>query len=250
MEIFQPEGATWDFIGASPLETVAWGGLNTFALPSPISVEPGDMISWWYPQGTQPSIVYSATGATLNNDDWPTDPIPQTQTNLPDLLASGADYYGPWSTNARKYSIQVLGTPAPATVSWVGGASGLWDQASNWSDDLVPNAADYVTIGSGATVTIQSGDREAAASLLLSSGSTLTMTGGSLAVGAAATTSTLAGILNYNGGSLLFDGGTVNLSGTLNNSAGTVAVTGATLNLQGGTINGGTVSEWAGPTSP
>src|SRR5208282_1096844 len=69
-----------------------------------------------------------------------------------------------------------------SAVSWVGGATGLWDKAVNWSTHAVPGSSSNVSIGSGATVTIQSGDAESIASLSTAAGSTLVISGGSLSV--------------------------------------------------------------------
>ena len=126
LEIFRPGSTTWQFIGASPLETVAWNSLNTFSLPTPIPVEAGDLVSFWYPHGTVPSILYDPTGQTLNNHDWPTDPIPETHTDIPDLLTT--NWHGPWDMNPRTYSIQVLGTaavpePSSLVLAGIGGAA-------------------------------------------------------------------------------------------------------------------------------
>lgn len=45
--------------------------------------------------------------------------------------------------------------------SWVGGVSGSWGVASNWSAGRVPGAADVVCIGSGKTVAISEGANHA-----------------------------------------------------------------------------------------
>jgi len=43
---------------------------------------------------------------------------------------------------------------APATVSWVGGASGSWALGSNWSTDALQGAGDDVVIAGMVTVTL------------------------------------------------------------------------------------------------
>lgn len=61
---------------------------------------------------------------------------------------------------------------AAAVVTWSGG-SGNWDTATNWSNGLVPTAADDVTISGAVTVTLPA-SRRSAASLSVGSGVTLT----------------------------------------------------------------------------
>ena len=87
-------------------------------------------------------------------------------------------------------------------VSWIGGATGYWDQAANWSTHTLPGSGDDVSIPAGATVTIQSGDSISIDSLSTAAGSTLTMNGGSLTVNSTTTTSIVAGNFNLSGGSL------------------------------------------------
>ncbi len=120
-------------------------------------------------------------------------------------------------------------------VHWVGGATGLWDQAANWSNDAVPTTADDVTINSGTatTVTIQSGDVESINSLTTAAGNTLAMTGGSLAIAA---NSVLAGNFNFSGGTL-GGAGNVTFDATVNWTGGTMAGTGTTDIAAGATLN-------------
>jgi hypothetical protein len=112
-----------------------------------------------------------------------------------------------------------------AAVSWVGGATGLWDKAANWSNNAVPASSDDVTINS-ATVTIQSGDSESVKSLTTDGNSTLSITGGSLIVAA---NSTLGGGLTMSGGAL-----TANGTGATLLVNGTTTVSGASLYAEGG----------------
>lgn len=116
LNIYRPGPGGWVFVGASPLESVSWGQLNEFALPAPIPVEAGDLVGWWYPQGTVPSVMYDApVGQTLNNHNWPFDPITAPHTDLPDLFTT--QWHGPWDVNPRTYSIQVIGTACPADMN-------------------------------------------------------------------------------------------------------------------------------------
>ena len=76
------------------------------------------------------------------------------------------------------------------SVSWIGGATGYWDVAANWSNDAVPTSATDVTIPtSGATVTIRAGDIESVNSLTVAAGDTLSIVGGSLTTAAGLTNS-------------------------------------------------------------
>jgi hypothetical protein len=108
-----------------------------------------------------------------------------------------------------------------ATVNWIGGATGFWDIAQNWSTGTVPTAVDDVYFNtSGATVTIQSGDVEAVHSLYDETlGNTLAITGGSLNI----TEGSQVGYLNLSGGTL-------------------TVYAGASLYLAGGVWTGGTVN--------
>ncbi len=115
LNIYRPGSDTWVFVGASPLETVAWGQVNEFPLPEPILVQPGDLIGWWYPQGTLPSIVFDAEGHSLNNHNWPFDPITAPHTDIPNLFTT--PWHGPWDNNPRTYSIQVVGSSCPADLA-------------------------------------------------------------------------------------------------------------------------------------
>lgn len=124
LKIFRDIGDTWKFIGESPVEEVSvWGAVNTFVLPAPISVQSGDIISWWYPDNTVASIVFDGGGSNLNNHDWPNEPIGDIQQDIPDLVdrsLSSSEWNGTlWDINPRTYSIEVLGSaaiPEPATI--------------------------------------------------------------------------------------------------------------------------------------
>ena len=66
-----------------------------------------------------------------------------------------------------------------ASASWVGGTTGYWDVAANWSNDAVPTSTTAVSIATGgATVTIQPGDTASASSLTIAAGDTLSMPAG------------------------------------------------------------------------
>ncbi len=115
LKIFRDIGATWQFVGESPLETVAtWGAVNTFLLPVSMPVQAGDIVAWWYPGGTVPSVTYSGSGQTMNNGDWGSNPDVDITYDVPDLLANRSWGGHGWDVNSRMYSIQVL--PEPATL--------------------------------------------------------------------------------------------------------------------------------------
>ena len=122
-------------------------------------------------------------------------------------------------------------------IQWVGGATGLWDQKGNWSNDAVPTAADDVTVNTPATITIQSGDSESVGSLTTVSNSTLSITGGSLSVGRSGDptlNSVLSGGLAMTGGSLAATGTSVTLQvngATTVSAANLYAEAGANLSL-------------------
>jgi len=92
------------------------------------------------------------------------------------------------------------------SVTWVGGTTGYWDVASNWSGGAVPGSAADVTINpaSPATVTIQAGDTESVSSVTLAASNALLMTGGSLTTAANLTNS---GTITVHAGSALTVGG-------------------------------------------
>ncbi len=107
-----------------------------------------------------------------------------------------------------------------ASVSWVGGTTGYWDVAKNWSNDAVPTSATNVSIPtSGATVTIQAGDTESVNSLTVAAGDTLSIVGGSL--------TTTAGLTN-SGTIIVNPGCDLNVTGSYSQTAG------ATLSMPGG----------------
>ncbi len=131
--IYRDLGSEWEFIGSSELETVATLGLNTFTLTNQISVELGDLISWWYPNNTVPSVAFDSPGAvfgTINNHDWPSEPITTLSPYLgtiPDLSALGGTQFQNtiWDNNPRTYSIAVHGIPEPETVGLLSAGLGL-----------------------------------------------------------------------------------------------------------------------------
>ncbi len=78
-------------------------------------VQAGDIVAWWYPRGTVPSVAFSTSGQTMNNGDWPSNPDVDITYDIPDLLDNRTWGGHGWDVNPRTYSIQVL--PEPATLS-------------------------------------------------------------------------------------------------------------------------------------
>ncbi|MCP4414377.1 MAG: hypothetical protein GY808_17615, partial [Gammaproteobacteria bacterium] len=63
---------------------------------------------------------------------------------------------------------------AMAAVSWDGGAGTTsWNDADNWSNDIIPSSADDITLASGDYVEILTGANGAANSISIQSGATL-----------------------------------------------------------------------------
>ncbi len=136
-----------------------------------------------------------------------------------------------------------------ASVAWVGGASGLWSNASNWAGGAIPDYGNVanVTIPTGATVTYDSGVHGTAALSTLTSGGTLVVAAGELST---------SGILTTAG--YQQTGGLVDVGGTLsiNSLTGGVAlgnVTAGSLSVtsQAGAITqlGSTAIDVTGTTS-
>jgi hypothetical protein len=106
---------------------------------------------------------------------------------------------------------------APATVTWVGGASGNWGLASNWSAAALPGGGDDVVISGTVTVTHGAGS-DTVNSISLGAGAALQVTGnsfisansfsnaGSVLVGAG---STLVAAYTQTGGTTTLQGGSL-----------------------------------------
>jgi hypothetical protein len=147
---------------------------------------------------------------------------------------------------------------APAAVSWDGGggADTRWANALNWSNNLVPTAADDVTINAGAGVTvIHDTGTDTVNSLQCQSAALLRITGGSLTLSTASsidTPLTLAGGTLTANDALAVNGTFTFNSGTLSGT-GTVSVntfftwTGGTMTGAGHTALNGTSTVSASP---
>jgi len=113
-------------------------------------------------------------------------------------------------------------------ITWVGGASGLWSVASNWSGGVTPAGTDTIIIDGAITVTLDIPFTLTTGTLTIENGSELIIgTGGSL-TNDSTNTVTINGLVTVNNGQ------------TLTNSAtGTIVITatGTLTNNAGGTIN-------------
>jgi hypothetical protein len=128
----------------------------------------------------------------------------------------------------------------PSTVTWVGGTSGDWDKASNWSSGKIPGAADDVVINTAnATITHSYGYYDSIHSLTTGSSDTLNWSTGSLNISSA---STLNGAVNLLGGTW-FGGGNVTLDGLLTWTGGTMTGSGTTTANAGINLTGNSTSE-------
>ncbi len=142
-----------------------------------------------------------------------------------------------------------------SAVLWTGGAgTDDWDTAANWSTDSLPGAGDSVTIPAGATVVHSDSDSDAINGL--SSSGTLSISGGTVEIGAASTTSALTvdggtltvnGSLDASGLLTLSAGGTLSGSGIVTAGAG-IAIDPYSVELSGVTLKNaaGETATWTG----
>ncbi len=109
------------------------------------------------------------------------------------------------------------------SVSWIGGTSGYWDVAANWSNDAVPSSTTDVSIAtSGATVTVRPGDNASAGSLTIAAGSTLSIPFGPAA---GSPSQLVAGSLSNSGTLIVGPTSTVTIGGAFaQTSTGTLDV--------------------------
>ena len=112
--IYRPSGNNWTFVGSSPLQTVSSVGINNFTLPSSINVQANDLVAFWYPPGTIPSVEANwDQGQTINNANWPSNPIDAGQLasifkgTIPNLIGGPNFDNSHWDSNTRTYSIAV-----------------------------------------------------------------------------------------------------------------------------------------------
>ena len=175
------------------------------------------------------------TGVTLNpaggNELWVVDKAARTVFTY----ANGRSnhWWNPGGPQAASAAFALAaGSPAPEgiadpPVNWVGGSTGFWDVAANWSGGVVPTATDDVALPAGVTVTVRSGSASANS---ISGGGSLAVTGGSLTLGAAST----VGTYTQSGGTLA--GGDLTVTGVLTWTGGAMSGPGATIAATGGTL--------------
>jgi hypothetical protein len=122
---------------------------------------------------------------------------------------------------------------ALAAVAWDGGGDGTsWTDAANWSEDLLPELDDDVTIdvAGSPTITLSSGTQSIRS---LVSNANLTLSGGSLQVSAA---SQVNGNVSLSGGALAGTGD-FTVSGSLLWTSGAMAGSGRTIIASSGTLS-------------
>ncbi len=135
----------------------------------------------------------------------------------------------------RLFVEQLEERETPSAVSWIGGATGFWDVAANWSGNTVPTSADDVSINTAAAaaITIRAGDAESINSLTIGNNSTLSITGGSLSV---------AGTLSNTGAIIMATASSLTVAGAYSQAAN------ATLSLpSNGVPNNPTTNLFANP---
>ena len=113
-----------------------------------------------------------------------------------------------------------------ATMLWTNAAGGDWDVASNWvnqanpSDQHVPTASDDAQINlAGITVTHAAGSSDSVNSLTVASGTTLSLSNGTLAIASASTNSGILAI----GKATLAGAGTLTNAGSMTASGGSIS---------------------------
>ncbi|MGD9632161.1 MAG: hypothetical protein AB7U97_02710, partial [Pirellulales bacterium] len=120
-----------------------------------------------------------------------------------------------------------------ALVTWDGGGTSTdWNEAANWTNNVLPGAADDVVIDVAAspTITFSSGS---ASIKSLQSTEVISLSGGTLSIAEA---SQIDNALNLSGGTLAGTGN-LTVSGTLNWTSGTMSGSGTTIVGAGGTLN-------------
>ncbi len=114
---------------------------------------------------------------------------------------------------------------AAADIPFVSIANGDWNATTTWNKGTLPTCTDLVTIAAGTNVTVNS-NANVSKGISIASGGTLTVSSGDVTVGCTLNNNTLT-----NNGTLTVSGGTLNINGNLINNLG------STFNQSGGDIN-------------
>ena len=175
-------------------------------------------------EALEPRILMSADLSLLTS----TSLVSQQKHSLPTAAPALVQVDAVTPVNAFVVTPAVTPAPAPAEA-WIGGTSGAWDNADNWSGGVVPDATTDVTIAGKNTVALGT---DAVHALTLSGG--VTLQGGALTVNAASTLdgSSLSGTSLTLGAGLTLNGTNTLASTTLTATGSTIANTG-TLSLTG-----------------
>lgn len=112
-----------------------------------------------------------------------------------------------------------------ADVPFLSVATGDWNDPTKWNKGTVPTCSDVVTILTGHNITVNSA-ANVSKNVTINSGGTLTVASGDLTVGCTLNNNTLT-----NSGTLTVNGGTLNVNGNV------VISSGSTFNQNGGNIN-------------
>lgn len=135
--------------------------------------------------------------------------------------------------------IPPIATAAECTDTWTGPAEGLWHNSTNWSGGTAPTSSDVACIGSGKTVEIAAGVREAA----VVQGSGQLKIKGTLSIESETEPSTI-GVLSMESGGEVTGPARLEISESLYWFAGsTMSGSGATVLLPGATATLATISE-------
>ena len=112
-----------------------------------------------------------------------------------------------------------------ADIPYVSIANGDWNATTTWNKGTLPTCTDLVTIAPGTNVTVNS-NANVSKGISIASGGTLTVSSGDVTVGCTLNNNTLT-----NNGTLTVSGGTLNVNGNITNSSTSI------FNQSGGAIN-------------
>ncbi|MBP6515647.1 MAG: hypothetical protein KA242_01260 [Chitinophagales bacterium] len=205
--------------------------------------------------GTAPyNFTYTVGGSTFNVTGFNTSTfgLPVTLLSTTSFEVTALSDANCIAQSADLGGVKTITVPSSCSLTWVGGTSTDWGNASNWSPSIVPNAcAIDVTIPAGTpNAPTISGSNYSVGNVSIASGVNLTLSGNNLSVCGNWNAGTGADAVTIGTGNIVFQGGTAHaISGnttfnkvTLNDAAGASLAAGATvditdrLNLQTGTF--------------